>query len=104
MRVPIFLAPLAVAPERQGQGVGTQLINAGVAQLERIGVSLVFVYGDPGYYGKFEFSADAATGFLPPYELEFPFGWQLRILQDGADTPKQAKLACVDALSDPALW
>jgi putative acetyltransferase len=99
-----IMAPLAVAPEQQKRGVGAALISAGVRQLEEQGVNLLFVYGDPAYYGKFDFDADAAVGYRPPFALEYPFGWQLRVL--GEATPENAAvtLTCVDALNDPALW
>ena len=41
-----------------------------------MGVNVVFVYGDPKYYGKFGFSAEVASAYSPPYELQYPFGWQ----------------------------
>ena len=31
-----------------------------------MGVNVLFVYGDPKYYGKFGFNADLASGYSPP--------------------------------------
>ncbi|HVX07976.1 N-acetyltransferase, partial [Humibacter sp.] len=46
------LSPLAVLPERQGQGVGRALVEDGVARLVQCGVPLVVLEGDPAYYRK----------------------------------------------------
>lgn len=59
----LALAPLAVAPERQKQGVGAALIKAANAQARREGWDAVFVLGDPAYYGRFGFRGDLAAGF-----------------------------------------
>jgi putative acetyltransferase len=48
-----ILAPLAVSPEHQKQGVGSNLINAGIDMLTKDGAGVLLVYGDPAYYGRF---------------------------------------------------
>ena len=73
-------------------------------QLSIMGVNIVFVYGDPKYYGKFGFNPDAASGYSPSYELEYPFGWQAIVLKEGVFTDSAVKISCVDPLSDPELW
>ena len=60
------LSPLAVAPGRQRQGVGTALIREGLAELDRRGVPLVFLEGDPAYYSKQGFTAARPEGFRKP--------------------------------------
>jgi putative acetyltransferase len=54
------LAPLAVAPARHGQGIGTALGHAGVDACRLLGVEAIVVLGHPTYYPRFGFSADAA--------------------------------------------
>jgi putative acetyltransferase len=99
-----ILAPLAIKPEFQKQKIGSRLIEYGLQQLSDEGVCLLFVYGDPDYYGRFGFNTDIAAGFTPPYTLEYPFGWQAVAINDcGAETPSAA-ITCVDSLSDPSLW
>ena len=59
----LVLAPVAVLPEWQGQGIGTRLIRAALVGLERQSVGRVFVVGEPAYFERFGFSSDQAAGF-----------------------------------------
>ena len=61
------LAPVAVLPERQGQGVGSRLIGAGIDQARSCGAEILFLLGEPDFYGRFGFSTDAARPFASPY-------------------------------------
>ena len=64
------LGPISVAPERQGQGVGGQLVEHALAELRRLGASGCVVLGDPGYYARFGFIAEpslALPGVPPEY-------------------------------------
>ncbi|MEV7626045.1 N-acetyltransferase [Actinoplanes sp. NPDC089786] len=60
------LSPIAVAPDRQRQGVGKRLIEYGLALLEERGVPLVFLEGDPAYYSRRGFSPGGDHGFRKP--------------------------------------
>ncbi len=99
-----LLAPLAVQPEFQKRRVGANLIEAGIEHLARLKADIVFVYGDPKYYGRFGFDAGIAAEYLPPYPLQFPFGWQAKLLTDSNTFPPSTELTCVPALTDPQLW
>lgn len=57
------LGPVAVAPDRQGAGVGAALIEAGLARLRQAGAGGCVVLGDPGYYARFGFAHDAALRY-----------------------------------------
>jgi putative acetyltransferase len=63
----LALAPLSTAPEFQGAGVGSALIKEGLDRAKAAGWEGVFVLGDPAYYGRFGFTAEAAAGFASPY-------------------------------------
>jgi putative acetyltransferase len=52
------LGPVAVAPGRQRQGIGSALIEAGLAQLRAQGSIGCVVLGEPAYYRRFGFAAD----------------------------------------------
>jgi putative acetyltransferase len=59
----VSLAPLSVVPASQRRGVGAALVRAGHAKLRAAGEAIVFVLGDPAYYGRFEYSIAAAAAF-----------------------------------------
>jgi len=61
------LGPVAVTPERQGQGIGTALIREGLDRCARMGHRVVVLLGHPGYYPRFGFSADPARKLSSPY-------------------------------------
>ncbi len=54
------LAPMAVSPEAQRQGVGAALIQAGVQACRHRDVPAIVVLGHPDYYPRFGFSAETA--------------------------------------------
>ena len=62
------LAPLAVAPSFQGQGIGSALVRAAVAAAEAQGEPMVVVQGDPRYYRRFGFEWSAPHGI----EMQLP--------------------------------
>lgn len=99
-----ILAPLAVHPGAQGQGLGSRLIQAGLKRLEAQDTAMVFVYGDPAYYGRFGFDADSAVNYTAPYELQYPFGWQALKLPGHETLAGRGTLSCVTSLQRPELW
>ena len=99
-----ILAPLAVRPDCQKQRIGTALVEYGMQRLSALGVDIIFVYGAPEYYGRFDFSAEAAQGFSAPYPLQYPFGWQAVAIRDCAIENGPHATQCVKALCKPSLW
>ena len=61
------LAPVAVVPDAQGQGVGGALIRAGLDQLREQGVAISFVLGHEAYYPRFGYSPEIAARFVSPF-------------------------------------
>jgi putative acetyltransferase len=60
--VAVGLAPMAVLPELQKQGVGSLLVRAGLNELRHAGHEVVVVLGHPGYYPRFGFARAGAHG------------------------------------------
>ncbi len=51
------LGPVSVQPEFQNQGVGSQLIHAGLDKLKTLEAAGCVLLGDPEYYARFGFKA-----------------------------------------------
>lgn len=49
------LGPISVWPDRHGQGIGSSLMKAALAELQRLGAEGCVLLGDPGYYARFGF-------------------------------------------------
>jgi putative acetyltransferase len=99
-----ILAPLGVKPDYQHRRIGSKLIESGMQQLSRLDVDILFVYGDPKYYSRFGFSTDYSNLFVPPYKLQYSFGWQLKQLKDCVLPSTPISLLCVQSLMRPELW
>jgi len=65
----IGLAPMAVAPERQREGIGSALVRAGLEQCRRLGFGAVVVLGHPEYYPRFGFAPSSRFGIGCEYEV-----------------------------------
>jgi putative acetyltransferase len=62
------LAPMAVAPERQRQGIGGALVTTGLEQCRALGLEAVVVLGHPQFYPRFGFRRASQFGL----RCEFP--------------------------------
>lgn len=61
------LAPMAVRPGRQGGGLGSGLVRAGIDTAREFGAHGVLVLGHPAYYPRFGFAAETAAKVRSPY-------------------------------------
>jgi len=59
----LALAPVAVVPSRQRCGIGSALIEEALRRARTDGWRMIFVLGEPEYYGRFGFTTEAAAGF-----------------------------------------
>jgi putative acetyltransferase len=98
-----LLAPLAVAPDRQRQGLGRALVIAGFDRLSEESIPYVFVLGDPAYYSRLGFTREDAV--MPPYALppEWDGAWQSVRLR-GATSPPPGSLDLPPVWLRPELW
>ena len=63
------LAPMAVLPGRQRNGIGSELVRAGLEECRRLGSVAVVVLGHAAYYPRFGFAAASRFGLLSEYDV-----------------------------------
>ena len=63
----VALAPMAVAPGRQRESIGSRLVRQGLGMLADRGYDAVIVLGHPDYYPRFGFSAELAAKLAAPF-------------------------------------
>jgi putative acetyltransferase len=76
----LCLAPLAVLPEVQGQGLGSYLVRRLLAQEPE---AVIVVLGDPVFYGRLGFSGARAARLQSDYPVS-----HLLIAGPGAEVPE----------------
>ena len=65
--VPVqVLSPLGVLPGRQRRGAGAALVREALRRLDERGAPMVFLEGDPRYYGRLGFRDGGGAGFRKP--------------------------------------
>lgn len=70
------LGPISVLPERQGKGIGAELLRAALTQLQAIGAAGCVVLGEPSYYSRFGFCPEPGLvlkGVSPKHFLAISF-------------------------------
>jgi putative acetyltransferase len=63
------LAPMAVLPSYQNQGIGSQLVREGLKECQRLGENIVAVLGHPNYYPRFGFVPASLKGLRSEYDV-----------------------------------
>jgi len=63
------LGPMAVIPERQKCGIGSQLVQAGIGEGKSLGYDYIVVLGHPTYYPRF--------GFMPARQFDLHCAWEV---------------------------
>ncbi len=75
----LALAPMAVLPQRQRDGIGSALVRESLDRAAETEFPLVVVLGHPGYYPRFGFEPGAEHGVLDPYGVP-PEAWMVHLL------------------------
>ena len=102
-----LLAPMAVLPEFQNQGIGGKLIKTGLEKLKAMGSEVVFVLGHIDYYPKYGFINDAGKlGYQAPYPIpdEVADAWMIQTLNSEGIKLVRGKIKCAKQLDKPEYW
>jgi putative acetyltransferase len=68
--VPVLgLAPMAVLPKHQKQGIGSMMIREGLIKCKELGYKAVILVGHPNYYPRFGFSPAKEKGLKLPFDV-----------------------------------
>lgn len=63
------LAPMAVLPEHQNQGIGSKLVRAGLDECRKALHDIVVVLGHPEFYPRFGFTPASRYGIKSEYDV-----------------------------------
>jgi putative acetyltransferase len=101
-----LLAPLAVVPNFQRQGIGGALIKKGLELLSKQNIDIVFVLGHPTYYPRYGFTPAGKLGFEAPYPIseKVANAWMVQALKPNIIGFVSGKVLCNDALNKPEYW
>lgn len=102
----MILAPLAVVPDMQGRGVGSELARAALAQAGEMGIQLVLVLGHPGYYPRFGFTPAGVHGIDAPYPIEErnADAWMVLELEPGILGAVSGTVRAAETMMRPEHW
>ena len=67
------LAPVSVRPNMQSQGIGSQLIRAGLRRCKELGYDYCVVLGGPNYYQRFGFEKASNFDIRNEYGVDDEF-------------------------------
>ncbi len=101
-----FLAPLAVIPKLQRQGIGGALIKRGLKLLTKSNMDLVFLLGHTTYYPKFGFEPAFKHDFDPTYPIpaQVADAWMVKALKPNIIGRVSGRVICCDAMNKPEIW
>lgn len=98
------LAPVAVATDYHGKGIGQALINFGLETLRNDGVAVAITYGDINFYSKTGFAPISEDVIKAPLTLSYPKGWIAQPLSGDSIEPIDGKPNCLQAIDSPDYW
>ena len=68
-RLVMGLAPMAVQPDRQRQGIGSALVERGIEACRKLGAVAIVVLGFATYYPRFGFTPASRYGVHSEYDV-----------------------------------
>jgi putative acetyltransferase len=84
----LALAPMAIHPEFQNQGIGSKLVRQGLEHCRNQGYKIVIVIGHPQYYPHFGFSAARAKGLEVSFSVPDEVFMVLELFPDALNGTK----------------
>lgn len=81
----LALAPMAVLPNRQRQGIGSALVRNGLDACRRAGHRIVVVLGHTDYYPRFGFTPASQNGLRPPFTVPDEAFMAMALVPGGLD-------------------
>ncbi|MBI5623296.1 MAG: N-acetyltransferase [Elusimicrobia bacterium] len=63
------LGPMAVAPEEQRKGIGTELVRAGISRMRGRSIPYVVLVGHPDFYPRFGFERASRRGITCKWDV-----------------------------------
>ena len=79
----LALAPMAVKPSYQKQGIGGQLINYGLGKAKELGHNSVIVLGHEHYYPKFGFLPTTKWNIKAPFDVPTNAFMAIELIENG---------------------
>lgn len=76
------LAPMAVLPDCQRQGIGSALVQAGLQRCQQLGCVAIIVLGHPDYYPKFGFQPSVNFNIRSEYDVPDEVFMALELVPD----------------------
>lgn len=80
----LVLAPMAVLPKFQNQGIGSLLVREGLKESKSLGYDIVVLIGHPNYYPRFGFTPAMERGLKSSIEVEKPEAFMICELKKDA--------------------
>ena len=65
----IALAPLAITPSHQHQGIGTELVKFGLGKCRELNHNIISVLGEAEYYQRFGFKTASKFNIFAPFPV-----------------------------------
>jgi predicted N-acetyltransferase YhbS len=78
----LALAPMAVIPKLQRQGIGGELITTGLTIAKKLGFESVIVVGHKDYYPRFGFKKASSWGIKCPFEVPDEAFMAIELVED----------------------
>ena len=81
----LALGPMAVLPDYQRQGIGSELIKEGLSACQQYRSKLIFVLGNPRFYSRFGFLPASSKGCKSTFPVPDEVFMVLELIPGGCD-------------------